>query len=154
LLLLSKELEKEKISDLIIHKLSDILLYDILENWISKQITNEPGWVKVFEDELILNAIQILHSNLKIPWNMEKFSLEIKISKNELVQRFLNSLGIRPMEYLNYIRIEKGKSLLLKSSLGLEEIAKETGFLNKNAFSRAYKKKTGISPSKVRSGKL
>ena len=54
------------------------------------------------------------------------------------------------ISYVNKLRIESSKSLLLSSDLNISEIASTTGFFDINYFSRIFKKYTGISPTDYR----
>ena len=47
-------------------------------------------------------------------------------------------------------RINTAKLLLRNSTLGIEEIAVQTGFPDHNYFSKYFKKKVGVSPSRFR----
>lgn len=55
---------------------------------------------------------------------------------------------LSPMDYLQQIRLEKARHLLCKSELSVAEIAIACGFDNSNYFSRLFKKKHGVPPTK------
>ncbi len=56
--------------------------------------------------------------------------------------------------YINYRRIEKAKELLALTKLSIGEIAIELGFQDLLYFTRLFKNKIGIPPSKYRSENL
>ncbi len=58
--------------------------------------------------------------------------------------------GMRPIEYLNHIRINKAKEYLGFTSLNAIEIARQCGFESNNYFWRIFKKQTGLSPCDYR----
>jgi AraC-like DNA-binding protein len=64
---------------------------------------------------------------------------------------FLNrEIGLNFNDFLNYYRVKYCKELIkqgLISDLNLKGIALQCGFNNRNTFSTAFKKFTGISPS-------
>lgn len=58
--------------------------------------------------------------------------------------------GMRPIEYLNHIRIDKAKEYLGFTRLSACDIAKKCGFENENYFWRTFKKQTGLTPGEYR----
>ena len=61
---------------------------------------------------------------------------------------FKKLLGITPLQYLIYLRINEAKKLLLKyPERPVAEIGKQVGYDDPYYFSRIFKKQTGISPS-------
>ena len=55
-------------------------------------------------------------------------------------------MGMSPMHYLNYQRIEKAKDFLLSNSMTISNISRLVGFDDPLYFSRVFKKYTGASP--------
>ena len=50
------------------------------------------------------------------------------------------------MQYLNKIRIDKAKELLLDTDDKIVEISQSVGIENTNHFIRLFKEKTGVTP--------
>ena len=50
------------------------------------------------------------------------------------------------MKFVNRVRIEKAKRLLIASNLSVSKVAKECGFKSLHYFSRTFKQEEGISP--------
>ena len=57
------------------------------------------------------------------------------------------------IDYLTNIRIGHAKEYLKNSDLTIEEIGNKVGYLNPSSFIRTFRRKTGETPSKYRSGK-
>ncbi len=56
-----------------------------------------------------------------------------------------------PSDYLNRLRIERAKALLLENMfLTVREIAEITGYADQLYFSKVFKKETGMTPSDFR----
>lgn len=64
---------------------------------------------------------------------------------------FASAMGISPITYANNLRIEKAKEMLKSDYGSLSDIAISLGYPSLYDFSRAFKKHTGISPSKYES---
>ena len=56
--------------------------------------------------------------------------------------------GISPKKYLQEIRIEHAKTLLMQNKYMIREIAEMTGYKNQYHFIRQFKEYTGITPGK------
>lgn len=63
---------------------------------------------------------------------------------------FKRSSGIKLLDYINYIRIQKSKELLTETLLTIGEIAPQCGINNKVTFMRLFKKYEGTTPGKYR----
>ena len=79
-----------------------------------------------------------------------------KVSEVHLRRIFKASLNTSPIRYVNLLRLEKAKNMLITSNYTVEEISFSTGFEDPYYFSRIFKKEYGVSPSKYRqqNGKL
>ena len=75
---------------------------------------------------------------------------ELHLSKQWLIAKFKKHTGSTPIEYLNTLRIQHGKSLLANSELPVYKIAELCGFENVYYFSGCFKKRTGVSPTQYR----
>ena len=61
---------------------------------------------------------------------------------------FAENVGTSPIAYVHELRIKKAKEMLKSDHGSITDIAQSLGYLNIYDFSRAFKKYTGISPSK------
>ncbi|RAK08996.1 two-component system response regulator YesN [Halanaerobium saccharolyticum] len=135
-----------------------------LENEI-KQINNLEGLKNYFE-QLIDNLIDELHNNAnekKVEiietvkdYIRENYSEDISLddvadyisfSKYYLSKLFKEVEGINYKDYLIKVRMEEAKKRL-KNGDKIKVVAGEVGYSDRNYFSRAFKKYTGISPGK------
>ncbi|MGV2965092.1 helix-turn-helix domain-containing protein [Paenibacillus sp. FSL L8-0435] len=60
---------------------------------------------------------------------------------------FKNRTGISPMEYVNSIRMDRAKEMLLVPGQTIKHIASQVGYQDEFYFSRKFKKYVGVSPS-------
>ncbi|MEJ8801854.1 helix-turn-helix domain-containing protein [Pontibacter sp. H249] len=78
---------------------------------------------------------------------------QLHTSPHYLSQALNECLGKSFFEYLAELRIQEAKSILANASqqhLKIEEVAEQTGYLSKSAFSAAFKKHTGQTPGEYR----
>lgn len=67
-----------------------------------------------------------------------------------ICQLFKKKMGVTLIYYINNLRIEKAKSLLLSTDLTAEQISEQVGIKNINYFFRLFKKSTGQTISQYR----
>lgn len=75
---------------------------------------------------------------------------EMKISQKYLIQFLKEQTGKTFAKYIEDLRVEKAKELLLNTDYSNERIAGEAGFGSMNSFYRVFNKKTGVSPGAFR----
>jgi len=74
----------------------------------------------------------------------------LNITPQHLCRIVRASTGMRTMEYVNSVRINKAKDLLGRTEMSASEICILCGFENENYFHRVFKKMTGITPGEYR----
>lgn len=146
--ILSKELELNLGTDLIVQRLTDIMLYYMIRIWLQLEENSRVGWIKAFHDKTVLYALEKLHNTYAKDWTIESLAKETGVSRANLANKFRDVLGTPPMEYLAKLRMEKAKQLFQKGNMGLEEIAQNVGYASAFSFSKAYKRIFGNSPSR------
>jgi AraC-like DNA-binding protein len=72
------------------------------------------------------------------------------MSNQHFCRIFKSVTGKRPVDYMNYLRINKAVTFLSESNLNISEVAMAVGFDDSNYFSRLFKKYQKTSPSAMR----
>ena len=85
--------------------------------------------------------------------DLDRLAQKFHISKFYLSHQFKKEFDISPIKYLNYLRINEAKRLLLASDLPITEIAQQTGFTSPSYLTQSFKKEVGLSPSEFRAKK-
>lgn len=81
---------------------------------------------------------------------LEKLSQKFFLNKQYISRLFKKEYSISLFQYINYLRIEKAKELLLDNNLKILEIIDILGFYDEAHFSKSFKKSTGDCPSTFR----
>jgi len=74
------------------------------------------------------------------------------VTPNYLSKRFHEQTGMSLREYINRLRVEEAKRLLLSTNNPISTIALDMGFGNISYFSTVFRKITGLSPNEYRDG--
>ncbi len=101
-----------------------------------------------------LNSLQEVSRYLKQhyaePIPLETLARLACMSRNKLTTAFKQAHGLTITEYIQELRLEKAKDLLLNSDWDVGEIAGTVGYKLHRSFSEAFKEATGITPSEFR----
>ena len=81
---------------------------------------------------------------------MELVSSETGVSQRRITNEIQNQFGCNFKTYINRLRINESKRLLLENKLNIGEIAFRVGFNNQSHFNRVFKTEMLISPSEYR----
>lgn len=101
--------------------------------------------------DIINSCIRFIHEHYQESISMEQLASISCVSKSYLSRLFLKKTGMSPLRYLNYIRIDVSKKLLMDSKLSIRDIAAKVGFNDPLYFSRVFKKISGVAPIEYRS---
>ncbi|HHT64854.1 MAG: helix-turn-helix domain-containing protein [Caldicoprobacterales bacterium] len=100
--------------------------------------------------EELANALQYIHTHFTQKITLEQLADLEHISKSYLSRRFKKLTGMTVITYINHLRIQTAKRLLINSSQSVKEIAYQVGFESTKYFFRTFKSLTGESPSSFR----
>ena len=95
-------------------------------------------------------AVECMNNNLENPLSIEQICAQVNLSPPRLRRVFQNFLGTNPGRYYLQLRLERASQLLKWSNLKLMEIAAASGFTDSAAFSNAYRRHRGCSPTTER----
>lgn len=98
----------------------------------------------------IKKATEFISNNYTNHITLEDVANHVNLSPAYLSSLFKETLGVTYKDYLNTIRINESKRLLLNSTYSIIDIAISTGFENQSYFSKVFRKMTGMSPSQYR----
>lgn len=99
------------------------------------------------EPSVVDQVVQYLHVHMTDKITLDELSSVFFISKSYLVKHFKLETGKTIVEYLNDIRIERAKLLLVTSGKSIEEISYSVGYESPKYFARIFKSIVGMSPS-------
>ena len=128
-------------------RLGELLFIEVLRLYLRQQGSEQNAWLKGLKDPLIANALALLHGRLKESWTLEKLARELGSSRSTLAEHFHQVLGVPPMQYLAEWRMQVAARLLREGQGKVQSIAREVGYDSEAAFSRAFKRIVGVSPS-------
>ncbi|MBU2895363.1 helix-turn-helix transcriptional regulator [Vibrio hepatarius] len=84
------------------------------------------------------------------PLTRESVAQHFYVSPNYLSQLFQKEGQLKFNEYLNHVRLERAKYLLIAYDMKVKEVAHRCGFKDSNYFCRVFRNQTARSPSEYR----
>lgn len=103
-----------------------------------------------FEEDRMNQIRLYLHTHFKEKITLNDICSRFYISTSTFVRNFKKQNDMSMIQYLNEIRIQAAKQLLLESNNSVTDVALEVGFADASTFIKTFKKTTGISPLKFK----
>jgi LacI family transcriptional regulator len=137
----------------------------MLDRWIngeapaSRQIVLPPVGVIVRQssnlqavsDSELSAAVRFIHDHAHQPINVADLLRTVPIARRALERRFRKYLNRSVLEEIRRTHVERAKHLLLTTDLAMSEIAVRAGLTDSRHLSIAFRKVTGMTPSRFRS---
>jgi len=133
-------------------KLPEMLLVEVLRLHLANAPASERGWLAGLRDPLLARAMKAIHTAPERKWTVDDLAKEAAVSRSSLDDRFRTVLGLSPIRYVNEWRMRVAQDLLATTEVTVAAIARRVGYDSEEAFSRAFKRTHGQSPSLWRSG--
>jgi AraC-like DNA-binding protein/CheY-like chemotaxis protein len=100
----------------------------------------------------ILRSVHFMEAHLQGELRLAVLANEAGMSKHHYCRTFKASMGMSPLRFFNYLRVQKAKLLLGGSDLNISAVAQKSGFDSLNTMDRWFKVFEKTSPSHFRSG--
>lgn len=98
-----------------------------------------------------VRAKRIIDENFADPMmGLYMVSEQLSVSNSYLSTTFKNTYGISIISYINRLRVDRAKSLILNTDHSIKEIALEVGFSSDINFIRVFKKLENLTPTTLR----
>jgi AraC-like DNA-binding protein len=140
-------------ADSILTRLAEVMFIEVLRRYVDDLPAGQTGWLASLRDEVVGRALTLLHGRPGHPWTLAELARETASSRSNLTLRFAQLVGQPPMQYLTQWRMQVAANLLAQSAAKVATIGAEVGYGSEAAFSRAFKKATGLAPGAWRDGR-
>jgi AraC-like DNA-binding protein len=105
------------------------------------------GILRGLGDERVAAAIRHIHEQPTAPWTIASLAHAAAMSRSAFFDRFRQTVGMAPMEYLLHWRMVLAKQLLKHEQASIAEVARRVGYGSASTFSVAFTRHVGMSPS-------
>lgn len=101
-------------------------------------------------EERLQHLWDLVNANIAYPWSNQELADRAGISAEHLRRLCQQHLDASPMKYVTQIRMRHATVMLASDAYSVEAIAHRVGYDNAFAFSSAFKRAMGVSPSLYR----
>jgi signal transduction histidine kinase/ligand-binding sensor domain-containing protein/DNA-binding response OmpR family regulator len=103
------------------------------------------------EQAFVEKMLAIVQNNMeKSELDVQFIANELNISRSTLHNKMKTSMNMNASEFINTVRINKAKELILEDSLNFSEITYKVGYSDSAYFTRIFKKYTGKTPGEYK----
>ena len=102
------------------------------------------------KDFYIQEAITYMEHNYQRELTVEEVADACKLNRSYFSKLFKESMGCPPQEFLIRLRLSKAADMMKGTSRSIGSISIRCGYPNQLHFSRAFKKRYGVSPREWR----
>jgi len=102
------------------------------------------------EETDLKDLLMWIDRNIHYPITLADLAKQLHVSERTLMRRFAKEIGVLPTRYLQNIRVQKAKELIINSNRSFEHITFDVGYEDISSFRRLFKKMTGLSPGEYR----
>ena len=132
----------------LITRLVDLLFFYVIRHLCQRQEVSAGLWAMLGQPEFA----PLLQAIIEAPgreWTVEAMADLTHMSRATFFKRFQHTCGTSPSHFLLHIRM-KLASQMIQEGMSLSRAAENVGYQSDAAFSRAFKKATGILPGAYR----
>lgn len=116
----------------------------------SKYELDEPQIVEA-DNEMMKHLMAYLDDNISNPSiKIEDMAEAVNLGRTVFYGKIKSIVGMRPVDFLRNVRIQRAEQLIINSSYPFSQIAYEVGFSDSKYFSTIFKKEVGMTPSDYR----
>jgi AraC-like DNA-binding protein len=133
-------------------RLPELVLIEVLRAHLSTAPSAQRGWLSALRDPVLAPALRLLHRAPEHRWTVAELASRAAASRSVLDGHFRQLLGRSPIRYLTEWRMHLAEQFLATTDLTVFDIARRVGYDSEEAFSRAFKRERGQSPSHWRAG--
>jgi AraC-like DNA-binding protein len=132
---------------LILERLVEVLLVEALRFRPAGTTSQERGLLAGLGDPALARALRRMHEDVAHRWTVASLARAAGMSRATFAERFTRKVGIPPMEYLGEWRIALAKDALQRERVPLSQLAEHIGYQSASAFSTAFSRHAGCSPT-------
>src|SRR5688572_27891708 len=131
-------------------RLSELMFIEVLRRHLEMLPGGQTGWLAGLRDPAVSRVLSMLHERPAHSWTLRELAEGAGVSRAVLAGRFAQLVGCPPMHYLMLWRMQIAARLLADGATKVATVAHEVGYESEAAFSRGFKKVTGLPPASWR----
>ncbi|TVS27271.1 AraC family transcriptional regulator [Corynebacterium sanguinis] len=153
--LLADELSADRLGgEAVAVRLADIIVVQIIRKWFYEESSFEPGLIAGLADPAIGRVLHAIHDEPEKPWAIADMVKISAMSRTSFIEKFREVVGVAPAAYVTNWRMEVAKTRLIETNEPIAVVGSSVSYSSESAFSKAFARSVGISPSAFRQAAL
>ncbi|MET3853706.1 AraC family transcriptional regulator [Rhizobium sp. OAE497] len=137
-------------SQLASSQLTQLLFIEILRSHLGTARLMPAGWLRALAEPRIAPALRLMHGDPARSWHLEELAKACAMSRTSFAFHFRTVAGVAPLTYLATWRMHLAERSLRDERTAVATVARSLGYTSESAFSNAFKRANGKSPSAYR----
>jgi AraC-like DNA-binding protein len=133
-------------ADSVLTRLAELMFIEVLRRYLDDLPPGQTGWLAGLRDEVVARVLRLIHGRPAHRWTLDELARDSASSRSNVAKQFAALVGQPPMQYLMQWRMQIATNLLTQSGAKVAAIGAQVGYDSEAAFSRAFKKATGLAP--------
>lgn len=134
-------------SQVVLERISEMMFVHAVRRYLDGLSEQDTGWLAGLRDRFVGRALTLLHEAPARAWTLDALGEAVGLSRSALHERFVQLIGLPPMQYLTNWRMQLATRLLRESQANVASIALDVGYDSEAAFARAFKRIMGVPPA-------
>lgn len=150
--LIAAELEDPRPGgEAVVTRLADVLVIQVIRSWIGRDAGSQAGWLGALADRQIGRVLAMVHREPSRDWTLASMAAAASMSRSAFAARFTDLVGEPAMGYVTRWRMQVALDELATGDTTVAALAGRLGYRSEAAFSRAFTRVIGTSPTEARS---
>src|ERR1700719_548801 len=115
-----------------------------------EQSASSSGILRLLASSSSARAVTAMLRAPAHPWTLDELAAEAHVSRATLVRIFRREGDLPPLGFLSELRLGLARQHLSSTNATLAQVAAAVGYDSESAFARAFSRRYGISPGKLR----
>ncbi len=133
----------------LVDRLTEVLFMQLLYRFVDEH-PELPGFLFALSDQRIYRMLELIHRHPETSWTLESLGERVGMSRATVARQFHKAVGMPPLQYISNWRLMKAHHLARYSTLPFEEIAEQVGFSSARSLSKAFQRRYGYTPARLR----
>lgn len=134
----------------IVNRLGDILFIECVRDYVASLPAGANNWLLALRDPALSAVLSAMHRQPGHPWTVPELAQLACLSRSAFADRFGQVMGKPPLTYLAEHRMRLAVWQLRHTRQPVCRIAEMVGYASETAFSQAFRRLYGTSPSRFR----
>jgi AraC-like DNA-binding protein len=128
-------------------RMSEMMFVHAVRRYAEQLSGPGASWLAGLRDRVVGRALSLMHEEPGRDWTIDELGRRVGLSRSALHERFVQLVGMPPMQYLAQWRMQAAARLLLETRESVAAVAQDVGYDSEAAFNRAFKRMVGKPPA-------